>query len=142
MRGGYQTRQKEWISSALKDCAARAVTVDELLEAICGGGLTVGKTTVYRQLEDMVQAGKARKAQNAQGGWVYQFVDDISACAYHLHCQCIGCGRLTHVDCDRLDDLQGHLLADHGFRLDVARTMLQGRCAACGEGDRDGAADA
>ncbi len=131
---GYDTRQKRRVVGALRAFGARAVTADELLEALKARGEAVGKTTVYRQLERMASSGEARKALSLEGQTIYQYVGDSSGCDRHLHCQCLGCGRLLHVDCAQLDQIKAHLLEAHGFSLDVERTVWVGACEKCREG--------
>ena len=130
-RGGYNTKQKTCVAQALRDCGTRTITSDELLELLRARGVEVGKTTVYRKLEQMVLEGEARKALSQSGRVLYQYVDDATACHRHLHCQCIDCGRLFHVNCEYLNELNAHLRKVHAFDLDAARTVLLGRCAQC-----------
>lgn len=131
---GYDTRQKRRVADALRAFGARAVTADELYEALKQRGEAVGKTTVYRQLERMASSGEARKALSLEGQAIYQYVGDASACDRHLHCQCLSCGRLLHVDCAQLDQIKAHLLEAHGFLLDAERTVWVGACEKCREG--------
>lgn len=111
-------------------------TAEALWFALKAEGETVGKTTVYRQLEQMAASGEARKAIAPDGAARYQYVEDASACTEHLHCQCVECGRLYHVDCAYLADLEAHLQREHGFGLNRAQTVLVGRCAACQKGEK------
>lgn len=112
------------------------ITAEALWLQLKEGGETVGKTTVYRQLEQMAASGTARKAIAPDGAARYQYVEDASACQGHLHCQCVECGRLFHVDCAYLADLDEHLQREHGFGLNKAETVLMGRCAACQKGEK------
>ena len=140
MARDYNTRQKALVLQALMDMGERAVTVEELMEGLRRKDSRVGRATVYRQLDRLVEAGKARTLPGAEGT-LYQYVDDASACAHHLHFRCQRCGRLYHVECGCLQALSGHLRQEHQFALDPGSTVLQGICGDCGKEKEYGAVD-
>ena len=45
--------------------------------------------------------------------------------------KCLGCGKLFHVECDYLDQVQAHIYAHHQFTIDNTKTVLYGLCAGC-----------
>ena len=70
MARDYNTRQKALVLQALMDMGERAVTVEELMEGLRRKDSRVGRATVYRQLDRLVEAGKARTPAGARGGAV------------------------------------------------------------------------
>ncbi|MBE5807808.1 MAG: transcriptional repressor [Clostridiales bacterium] len=140
MRTEYSTRQKRELMAFLENHDMKNFSLDEIVFSLQGAGAQIGRTTVYRTLEALAEAGSVRKYQNAQGITQYQHVADASRCESHFHLLCKQCGQLYHVDCDFTDTLAKHILAHHGFRLDSSQTMLVGVCAKCAglEEDRDG----
>lgn len=130
MSRDYHTRQKALVLEALTSLAPRAVTAEELMSCLRAAGERVGKATVYRQLDRLLAMGKARVLPGSSGT-LYLYVDDASACQHHLHCQCVRCGRLFHLECDCLSSLSEHLRGAHQFSLDPSRTVLQGTCDKC-----------
>ena len=48
-----------------------------------------------------------------------------------FHCKCEKCGKLIHLHCEELQEIQSHLLGEHGFQLDPRRTVLYGLCEGC-----------
>lgn len=142
-RGSYNTRQRECILALLQRGGDRHVTVDELAAELKEQGEDVGKTTVYRYLEALTEKGLMRKYVAAPGAPAcYQYASGGEACHEHYHLQCVGCGRLYHVECTRLDEIARHIEKTHGFCLDSTKTVLLGLCGECRGGARHGADDA
>ncbi len=132
---GYNTRQKQMVTDQLVAFGARAVTAEEVMDCLRARAQAVGKTTVYRQLEKLVENGAARKILSLEGQALYQYVGDARACETHLHCRCVRCGELAHMDAC-CSYLSAHLMEEHGFALDAGRTVLLGMCRECREGKK------
>ena len=97
-------------------------------------GITIGTTTVYRNLEKMVEQGMVAK---------YNVDGTSSACFEYLgaeehchktscfHCKCEKCGKLIHLHCEDVVKLEQHLMDSHGFQMDPCRTVFYGICEEC-----------
>lgn len=141
-RNHYNTRQRERILAALAGCGDEHVTVAQMVELLSAGGAPVGRTTIYRYLEELAAQGLARKYTPASGASAcYQYVGEAGACHEHYHLQCTGCGRLFHVSCEYIDAAAQHVLRHHGFALDGGRTVLVGLCRECAQGGKDDGSD-
>lgn len=142
MRGEYNTRQKREMLSFLKERDMQHFSVDDVVFEMQEKGEKVGRSTVYRYLEQLAAQGAVRKYQSVQGVTQYQHVADAGRCDAHFHMMCSRCGNLFHVDCRLMGTLTQHLMADHGFMLDPRETILVGLCERCrngGEGVSNGA---
>lgn len=126
-RGRYKTMQRELVSACLADNADRYLTVDETLSCIEKGGDHIGRTTVYRALEDMVVGGAACKAVIPGGEARYRIVGADSA----GQLVCLKCGSIASLDCREALGLASHIFNNHGFQVDPARTILYGTCEKC-----------
>jgi len=113
----------------------RHFSVDEVVFEMQERGEKIGRTTVYRFLEQLAEQGNVRKYQNTQGITQYQHVEDVSSCDDHFHMMCKNCGNLIHVDCDLMHSMAEHLLKAHGFMIDPRETILKGLCEACSSGE-------
>lgn len=124
----YKTKQSELIEEYLKANADRHLTVDD----ICAGLKNeVGRTTVYRNLERLCLSGTVRKYILTDGGSAcYQYAD-CGAQSRHFHLKCLKCGRLFHLECEHLKEIDGHIRAEHGFAVDPTRTVFYGLCEKC-----------
>ena len=142
MRGEYNTRQKRELLSFLNERGMNHFSVDDAVFELRDRGESVGRSTVYRFLEQLAEQGSVRKYQSVQGVTQYQRVEDASHCDEHFHMMCSKCGCLLHVDCKLMHTLAEHLMVGHGFQLDPRETILMGVCEKCrraGEGVAHGA---
>ncbi|MBR5871807.1 MAG: transcriptional repressor [Clostridia bacterium] len=131
--GEYRTRQRAAILQYFKSHPHAHLTAEELCEALHADGISVGKSTVYRALDKLAEAGTVRRFTIAPGeGACYQYAgSDRSTCHAHFHLKCLVCGTLYHIECEHLDELTSHLGAQHNFTVDYAKTVLYGTCDPC-----------
>lgn len=128
----YKTKQRELVMACLKSNSSRSMTVDELIEQLKNEGSSVGRATVYRCLDKLVEDGCVRKFAVHRGESAgYQFVEHNEDCHGHFHLKCTECGELVHLSCDYMKDIDKHILEHHGFTVDNKKTVLYGLCAHC-----------
>ena len=135
MKSPYKTKQREDIISYLGTTGGRHFTAADICRHFQERGRPIGTATVYRQLEKLVDEGQVKKYALSDGGSACdEYIDPENNCCrpvcYHRKCQV--CGRLIHMECREITQLEQHLLSRHGFRIDPARTVFYGVCAACG----------
>lgn len=128
----YTTKQQQAVLACLSDCADRPVSATELADMLRAQGAHVGITTVYRQLEKLEKLGSIHKLITDEGAY-YQYCahGDPTDC-FLLKCE--RCGKIVHVDCERLAPLYAHLEQEHHFAINPRKTMFYGLCAQCQEG--------
>ncbi|MCR5484897.1 MAG: transcriptional repressor [Clostridiales bacterium] len=129
---GYTTKQGENIINLLKSTGGEHLTADEISLMLSERGCAVGKSTVYRRLEKLVENGSVRRFIIDEGKRAcYQYVGE--SCKNHYHLRCDKCGKLLHVDCDYLDKVADHILEHHGFVMNGEKTVIYGTCPECRE---------
>lgn len=134
---GYNTQQRERILGLLKENAGRHLTAEEIESAARREGRPVGKSTVYRYLDRLVDQGAVRKFIAEEGkSACYQYTGADAPCVNHYHLKCSDCGALLHVECEFLDKVGSHVLEHHGFVLNGEKTVLYGLCRDCGAAGR------
>lgn len=131
-RRRYKTTQRQLVAACLADNVGRYLTVDEALSRIEESGSRIGRTTVYRALEDMVVQGAAFKAVIPGGEARYRISGGDAA----GQLVCMTCGNVSSLDCREALGLASHVLDHHGFLVDPARTILYGTCGKCQEAAR------
>lgn len=124
--GERVTRQRVLIAERLAG-AGRQLTADQLYRRLRRQEPTIGRATVFRTLETLVDAGVARRLE--LDGHVYAYV----ACQpeHHHHLACTACGRVEEIDEAYVRPIATRLAADRGFELEHARLDFYGRCARC-----------
>ena len=133
MRGEYSTKQKSLVLDYLRENSAH-VTVADIVSGLKLQGVSIGTATVYRALERLCQSGEVRKfVIDEKSGACYQYARG-SECANHFHLKCIGCGKLIHLSCDFLAEMEKHIYRDHAFTVSSGKTVIYGTCSDCSEG--------
>ncbi len=128
-RGDYMTRGYFLVRDVLMKAKGAHLFADDIHEALRDRGEKVGRTTVYRQLDRLVNEGYARRTIGERGGNCYSYIED--GCEEHYHMVCTLCGKLAHLSCDHVEELFHHIKSEHGFSIDPGQTVLYGRCSAC-----------
>ena len=130
MRGEYSTKQREAVLAFLKENNAH-VTASDIIFHLKEQGETVSTATVYRTLERLEKDGVVKKMTIGDGsGACYQYVDG-EGCHEHFHLKCIICGKLLHLSCEFLHNMESHIFDEHGFTVSSGRTVIYGVCAQC-----------
>lgn len=130
MRGEYSTKQRDAILSFLRENNAH-VSASDIVFHLKEEGYKVSTATVYRTLEKFEKEGLVKKMLVGDGaGACYQFADGES-CHEHFHLKCIKCGKLIHLSCEFMHEMEEHIFNDHGFTVSSGRTVIYGICSSC-----------
>jgi Fur family ferric uptake transcriptional regulator len=127
----YNTRQREAVLNYLKESGGAHLSAAKIAEHLKGQDGHVGRTTVYRCLERLVEGGSVRRFVTDGNSACYQYIGERDDCHAHLHLKCELCGELRHVECDVLDDISRHFRDMHAFRMNILKTVLYGTCERC-----------
>ena len=133
-RTKYRTKQREILLRYLESVAGVHITAGDVCEYFRAQGAPIGQSTIYRQLESLVDEGVIQKyVIDAGSPACFEYIpedrhEDTELC---YHCKCEKCGRLIHLHCEELEEFQGHLLKEHHFRMDPIRTVFYGTCEDC-----------
>lgn len=131
----YITRQRLQVMECIALNRDKHMTADEIREKLKKNGVEIGKSTVYRTLEKLMEEGRVRKYISDDGkSSCYQYIDEDEDgdCVSHFHLKCTRCGRLIHLECDYIKDIERHVFEHHRFMVDNTKTVLYGICGDCG----------
>lgn len=129
----YQTKQMNDILNYLKSLPNRHISVNDITNHFKDAGITIGVTTIYRHLERLVEQGSVAKYTiDGISGALFEYIEKSSEDSLmHYHCKCEKCGKIIHLDCDEIANLQKHIYEHHGFDVDALKTVFYGICSDC-----------
>ena len=100
---------------------------DELVRDLHDAGHQVSRSTVYRTLRLLVEAGLLRELRLTNRS---AFEHDYGYPAHdHLHCTM--CNRIVEFRNDEIRRLRDSVSLEHGFRPSGHRFLISGVCSAC-----------
>ena len=104
----YKTKQMTEILTFLKSVQGRHVTVNEICDFFREKGISVGTTTIYRQLEKMVKEGLVAKyVIDGSSSACFEYIGDHGEEHENCyHCKCEKCGKLIHLQCNEVEILK------------------------------------
>lgn len=133
-KGQYKTKQGDELRAFLEQSPGKHITAGDVCDYFRQSGKSIGMATVYRQLEKMVDEGIVTKYSiDAGSPACFEYLGNHLNEEVCYHCKCQVCGRLIHMHCDELPELQKHVLEHHGFAIDPVRTVFFGTCKECAE---------
>ncbi|MCI5797655.1 MAG: transcriptional repressor [Firmicutes bacterium] len=101
-------------------------TAEEVYEGVVANYPNISKTTVYRNLKELADAGEIRRLEVPGGADHYDHI-----CENHYHIRCVKCGKVVDVDMDFIKNLQNSIKNSHGFIVDGYDLMFKGICEEC-----------
>lgn len=133
MEKSYKTKQRAAILEYLKNNIEKHITADNIIEYFKSIGSPIGKSTVYRYLDNLVEENIVRKYVTSDRGDAacFQYINGDDECYNHFHMKCSKCGNLIHLDCHEIGELSKHICKNHKFKIDMCKTVLYGTCEKC-----------
>ena len=132
-RSKYKTKQRDFLLKFLESAEGH-VTAADVCRYVEENGAPISKSTVYRQLESLVDEGVINKYiidPNSPACFEFAGTHVHHEAEVCFHCKCEKCGKLIHMHCDELEEIGTHLLNEHKFKLDPMRTVFYGVCEEC-----------
>ncbi len=133
-RSKYKTKQRKVLLDYFETFPGVHVTAGDICEYFRSCKTPIGQSTVYRNLERMVEEGIIKKyIIDSNSPACFEYVEpgshmDAETC---FHCKCEKCGKLIHLECEEIAAFKSHLTEEHRFRLDPVRTVFYGLCDEC-----------
>lgn len=120
------TRQRIAVA-ALLDELSEFRTAQDLHDLLRHRGTGIGLTTVYRNLQALVDAGEVDAIRTPEGEAAYRRCSS----QHHHHLVCRGCGRAVEVSDDAVEQWATRVAKEHGF-VEVTHTVeVHGTCKDC-----------
>lgn len=124
--GQRLTPQRLAIADALARTGKEA-TVQELYEQVRRRHPYIGRATIFRAVDMLVDAGLAQRLERP--GHVSAYV--WCAPGHHHHLACTSCRSVEDLDEAAVMPLLDAIARRHGFRVDHATLNFYGECRSC-----------
>lgn len=119
------SRQREIIYDQVMNYPTHP-TVEEVYNALKPDNPNLSLGTVYRNLNQLSEAGILMKIPIADGSDRF---DGRTDCHYHMICD--KCGRVFDIELDCLDEIPQTVMRENGHRITRVTLNLKGVCAGC-----------
>lgn len=127
------TVQRQVILQVLEE-AGEHLTIKQVTERIQHRYPSVNLSTVYRNLELLIQMGIVRANYFPIGGTTYELSTEKS----HGHLVCLRCHMVQHLDVPLPESLSADIQATHRFHRIAFTTTITGYCDACWAAGNEG----
>lgn len=132
----YNTKSKEIIINYIKAKNGNRFRAQDLITYLNGQEIEINQATVYRNLEKLTEQGSLLKTKNpADDSCYYQYALPEKRCGQHLHLQCRICGKVVHLEGEKMDEFYAYLRDELGFLLEHKESVLVGICRECRQKD-------
>ena len=126
------TKQKNIILEYIKEKSGVHMTADDIADALKSKKMPVAKSTVYRYLAYLEEAGLVRKyIVSEQQPACYQYLGNDETCMEHFHLMCQLCGQIEHFETDVFQKIFEDIKKKEGFFIDGRKTVFYGTCKSC-----------
>ena len=132
MTSRRNTIQKDLVRNAVCEMK-RHVTANEVYEFVKESCPTIGKGTVYRNLDILVEEGDLRKVEVPDGPNRFYLT-----LKNHYHVRCVNCGEISDVDMDEILGLLEKIHDTHGTDFLEYDILFKGICPKCQKKIKDG----
>ncbi|MEG0830049.1 MAG: transcriptional repressor [Anaerovoracaceae bacterium] len=103
-------------------------TAEEIYAEVVCDYPRISKATVYRNLNQMAEAGIILRIQVPNSADCYDYHVDN-----HYHLKCTKCGRIYDVEIPYMEELDKKFTEKSGCEIDGHSIIFKGRCSKCFE---------
>jgi Fur family transcriptional regulator, ferric uptake regulator len=123
------TRPRRLIAERLVELAKQGndFTTDDLWQELRSLEPTIGRATVFRSIEKLVDKGLLNRIEFADGSHHYRVCGD----SHHHHLTCTQCHRVVEVDLCLPEEQLDAVGAQTNFEIEGHALSLFGRCSTC-----------
>lgn len=132
MKNQYNTRQRSEIIKYMSENTENRITAKDILRYFSANHIHIGLTTIYRQLNKLIEEGVVRKYRIATDSSAYfEFARKNRDDPNSYRCICSSCGSISSLQCHEMPHMKEHIREKHGFFVDSFQTVLYGKCQRC-----------
>ena len=128
----YKTKSKQQIMDYITAQQDKHFSAQQVYDYLSGEKTQINLATVYRNLDKLAEDGVLLRYKSMGSNSVmYQYAVEDKDCHNHLHMQCNRCGRIIHLECEFMHEIEEHLMREHDFSLVCEGSVILGICKEC-----------
>ena len=124
-KGLKLTPQRRLIADIIHNTEVH-LTAEEIIARVQARMSGVNKSTVYRTLELLGEAGCVYKSELGDQS-IYHHAEE----GHHHHLVCSKCGRTIECDEDLFESVERSIEEKYGFQVDFKHIVMNGLCTNC-----------
>jgi Fur family transcriptional regulator, ferric uptake regulator len=124
-RGFKLTPQRRLIVDIIHD-SAEHITAEDIIAAVKGKMPGVNKSTIYRTLDLLEDAGCVYKSK-AHDQFIYHHAEE----GHHHHLICRKCGKTFSCNENIFSSVEKKLSEKYGFKVSLKHLIIGGLCEEC-----------
>ncbi len=124
-KGLKLTPQRRLIVDIIHD-SHRHILAEEVIETVRRRMPGVNKSTIYRTLDLLEQAGAVYKSES-HGRFIYHHAEE----GHHHHLVCVRCGKTVECSEELFGPIERALNKRYGFAADFKHQVIDGLCESC-----------
>jgi Fur family ferric uptake transcriptional regulator len=121
------THQRDAIAETIL-IAEMHLSVGDIERTLRARGVPVGKATIYRTLDLLLDAGVVQQHDFGEG---FKRYEPLAPLSHHEHLLCIECGKVVEFSSERLERMKSLIADEYGFRYHHHRLEIYGVCQDC-----------
>ena len=125
----YTTKQRALIMNIFTRNAEGSFTAEALFDSLRTSG--VCKSTIYRNLERLVEEGRLIRALSADGSCNVYRISGKPDCNGHLHLVCSKCKGVIHLSNADSEQMNELIKNKYVFSVNENTTVINGVCENC-----------
>lgn len=128
----YKTKVVQLLEDYIQNSHDKCFHAHDAYDYIFQKGIKVNISTIYRNLEQLVEDEKIIKYKSGNNNvWMYRINQKLSQCHEHLHLQCKECGKIIHLSKESMQEIAYILEKNYHFFIDCDISTIGGLCKTC-----------
>src|SRR5688500_17393004 len=132
IQAGYKLTHPRLVVLQQMLACGTSFTANDLLECVSRTAPGVGRATLFRTLDLLVELGAVQRAHTEAGGdWGHRYMICDLVDSHHHHLVCTRCGQIADFEGCFFDYLMRELQTQVNFRVEGHNLEVYGECERC-----------
>lgn len=134
MKKEYDTQSRKKIKQYIERQTNCIFSVNDVYQYLMSNDCLIGKTTVYRNMNRLVNDGVLLRLQYADEKktmYQYKYIENQKKNEMYIYLRCMECGKMIRLKNDYSIELEELIMNKCGFRINGTVNIISGLCKDC-----------